>query len=318
MANYKIDLIRKCNSLMFDANEVCELRKNERICGHLTGSLANSARQNVFFGVPLLVSNEEAKLLESHQVADIFERSPNNCLNESLLAEINKDHDNYLRKDHQNQLDFCKQKRLKELNTLKDKIIIGKRKKIQSKIDATNKEETLSDAKKPEELSKLKMELDCLENTVIKEQQDKINKDFASQSTTIQFNVELHVKTPEYLERTSNASLCNEKFLTITPELDYKYFIYEYLWSRGFYLTSGAKFGGHYLVYSGDPLRYHSSFILLCIRNRSEFEAIRLRQLITFGRLATNVKKTYLIAYCDKNGGKLNRILFTCINWAHI
>jgi tRNA splicing endonuclease len=50
-----------------------------------------------------------------------------------------------------------------------------------------------------------------------------------------------------------------------------------------------------------------------------------VKNLINFGRLATNVKKSYLIAYVDENrlqnGNPLmdnNKIIFTCISWSHI
>ena len=132
-------------------------------------------------------------------------------------------------------------------------------------------------------------------------------------------DVELFVKTPDYLAKTSNEHICTSSYFNKTLDLDYKYFIYKHLWSKGFYLTSGAKFGGDYLVYLGDPLRYHSSFILMCIRNKEEFESMKIRELVAYGRLATNVKKTFLIAYCCNNvkHNKLE-ILFTCINWSHI
>ena len=37
--------------------------------------------------------------------------------------------------------------------------------------------------------------------------------------------------------------------------------IFRDLWRRGHYMTVGVKFGGDYLVYAGDPSRYHSHFV---------------------------------------------------------
>lgn len=41
--------------------------------------------------------------------------------------------------------------------------------------------------------------------------------------------------------------------------------VFSDLWEKGYYITSGEKFGGDYLVYPGDPLKFHSHFIAVCV-----------------------------------------------------
>ena len=69
--------------------------------------------------------------------------------------------------------------------------------------------------------------------------------------------------------------------------------IYEDIHSRGFYVTSGMKFGGDFLVYLGDPLRHHSQYIILVLERNHTFTA---KDMITYGRLAAAVKKTVVLS----------------------
>ena len=36
---------------------------------------------------------------------------------------------------------------------------------------------------------------------------------------------------------------------------------------RSYTMTSGAKFGGDFLAYPGDPLLYHAQFTVRCVRS---------------------------------------------------
>ncbi|VVC45260.1 tRNA intron endonuclease, catalytic domain-like [Cinara cedri] len=61
----------------------------------------------------------------------------------------------------------------------------------------------------------------------------------------------------------------NSKIIDPLPELKeaerLKYKVFKDLWSKGFYLTCGIKFGGDFLVYEGDPTIHHASYIVNCI-----------------------------------------------------
>ncbi|KAI9491556.1 tRNA intron endonuclease [Zychaea mexicana] len=72
-----------------------------------------------------------------------------------------------------------------------------------------------------------------------------------------------------------------------------RYKVFEHLWSRQLYVTSGLKFGGDYLAYRGDPMRFHSHYI---VSAKDRHEPMTGLDVIGMGRLATNVKKTYVIA----------------------
>ncbi|KAI8352828.1 tRNA-splicing endonuclease subunit Sen34-like protein [Choanephora cucurbitarum] len=69
--------------------------------------------------------------------------------------------------------------------------------------------------------------------------------------------------------------------------------VFEYFWSKGFYLTSGIKFGGDFLLYPDDPMCVHSEYIVQTMEHDEELTPL---ELVGMGRLATNVKKTFVLA----------------------
>ncbi|KAF7724009.1 tRNA-splicing endonuclease subunit Sen34 [Apophysomyces ossiformis] len=69
--------------------------------------------------------------------------------------------------------------------------------------------------------------------------------------------------------------------------------VFEYLWRQGLYITNGSKFGGDYLAYPGDPMKFHSHYV---VGVHDSHQTLTPLDIIGMGRLATNVKKTYVIA----------------------
>ncbi|ORZ22214.1 tRNA intron endonuclease [Absidia repens] len=91
-----------------------------------------------------------------------------------------------------------------------------------------------------------------------------------------------------------------------------RYMVYCHFHQLGYFLTSGEKFGGDYLAYPGDPMRYHSHYIIAAHERQQIFSPM---ELVAMGRLATNTKKTFVLAspytdddddYVDKERGTDN------------
>ncbi|KAI9309582.1 tRNA intron endonuclease [Cunninghamella echinulata] len=78
-----------------------------------------------------------------------------------------------------------------------------------------------------------------------------------------------------------------------THQEQLKCIVYSYLWHKGYYITCGAKFGGDYLIYPGDPMKFHGHFIVSVQERKSLWQ---LQDLIVMGRLAKNTKKTFVLA----------------------
>nr|XP_032823117.1 tRNA-splicing endonuclease subunit Sen34 isoform X1 [Petromyzon marinus] len=95
----------------------------------------------------------------------------------------------------------------------------------------------------------------------------------------------------------------------IAPHHELRYRVYRDLQRRGLHLTSGAKFGGDFLVYPGDPLRFHSHFIALC---RDDERPMALVELLAAARLGSNVKKTVLLCSPMPRDG----VRYTSLQWS--
>ena len=86
---------------------------------------------------------------------------------------------------------------------------------------------------------------------------------------------------------------------TVLPRVPHTYPLFRYMHSKGYFLTPGLRFGCHYTIYPGDPLRYHSHFLATGLKWDQEFE---LLDVVGGGRLGTGVKKAYLIGGSPSSG----------------
>lgn len=86
------------------------------------------------------------------------------------------------------------------------------------------------------------------------------------------------------------------------------------LQSRGCHMTPGLRFGARYSVYPGDPLRFHAHFMA---NEYSWHEEIPVLDIVSGGRLATAVKKAFLIGGPEDVDGTLTgQVKSFSIEWA--
>ncbi|KAL3056832.1 hypothetical protein OYC64_007331 [Pagothenia borchgrevinki] len=94
-----------------------------------------------------------------------------------------------------------------------------------------------------------------------------------------------------------------------------RYQVFRDLRGRGFYLTSAGKFGGDFLVYPGDPLRFHAHFIAVVLSLDSSLSPL---DVLAIARLGSNVKKTVLL--CSPGGfqypGGAGGVQYTSLQWS--
>ncbi|XP_034021351.1 tRNA-splicing endonuclease subunit Sen34 [Thalassophryne amazonica] len=94
-----------------------------------------------------------------------------------------------------------------------------------------------------------------------------------------------------------------------SPHSNTRYQVFRNLRGRGFYLTSAGKFGGDFLVYPGDPLRFHAHFIAVCL---TLDESVPLLDVLAVARLGSNVKKTVLLCSPLEDGS----VTYTSLQWS--
>ncbi|KJE90768.1 hypothetical protein CAOG_002022 [Capsaspora owczarzaki ATCC 30864] len=85
--------------------------------------------------------------------------------------------------------------------------------------------------------------------------------------------------------------------------------VFSELWQRGHYMTAASKFGGDFLVYPGDPFRYHSQFVAIVMPAGQSFSAV---DLAAIGRLGTTVRKTVLLCGVTEQGA----VELVSVNWS--
>ncbi|KAJ1956950.1 hypothetical protein IWQ62_005194, partial [Dispira parvispora] len=78
-----------------------------------------------------------------------------------------------------------------------------------------------------------------------------------------------------------------------------RFALFKDLWTRGYFLTSGLKFGGEFLVYSGDPDNHHSRFITTILT--SPEQPLQSTELVGLSRLGTGVTKSRLLCVYNSN-----------------
>jgi len=87
--------------------------------------------------------------------------------------------------------------------------------------------------------------------------------------------------------------------------------VFRDLWEKGYYMGGGSKFGGDWLVYPGDPLRYHSHFVATVQTSPSAL--LRPMEVVAHGRLGTATKKAHLLCGWDPVS---REVTYISIEWA--
>jgi len=75
--------------------------------------------------------------------------------------------------------------------------------------------------------------------------------------------------------------------------LDEKYLVYRDLRERGYVVTPGIKYGCDFAVYEKGPGLDHAPFL---VKVKSSLDGLTAAELVEAGRLATTVRKTFIIA----------------------
>lgn len=88
---------------------------------------------------------------------------------------------------------------------------------------------------------------------------------------------------------------------------DEKYMVYEDLRNRGYVVISGLKFGTDFAVYEKGPGLEHAPYIVDVLNIKS---IINTDELIRAGRLATSVRKRFIIAIPNIVTGDVRYLVF--------
>ncbi|KAJ5312382.1 hypothetical protein PENANT_c027G05010 [Penicillium antarcticum] len=275
--------------LLFSIDAVTYLRREHNICGVLIGTLPQIPQQNVFLGLPLELMPEEARLLVDKGVACIVDENKAHDSMNTLLEEDRRRylHDLQAQGLHASRLHADRKEQQKEQalkNRLNDKNANPKAKAAAAAaVQAQTPENVPSTPSKKD---------DAVVDLFAAEDPFTPSKDTASASTPSQDAMGITPATsyPPLSIPPSSSHLS-------APAVPPSYPLFAHLHSRGYFLSPGLRFGCQYTAYPGDPLRFHSHFLVV---SYDWDENIDLMDLIVGGRLGTGVKKGFLIGGAKK------------------
>jgi tRNA-intron endonuclease len=90
-------------------------------------------------------------------------------------------------------------------------------------------------------------------------------------------------------------------------EFDDKYAVYRDMRESGLVVTPGIKFGCDFAVYKHGPGVEHAPFMVSVKSAKSEITAT---ELVKAGRLATTVRKRFIVAVPSLEKGKVRYVMF--------
>jgi tRNA-intron endonuclease len=93
----------------------------------------------------------------------------------------------------------------------------------------------------------------------------------------------------------------------VYEDFDLKYAVYKDLREKGLIVTPGVKFGCDFAVYKQGPGIEHAPYM---VSVKSRKDEITPTEIVKAGRLATTVRKRFIIAVPDLENGKVEYLIF--------
>ncbi|KAI9368470.1 hypothetical protein BJX61DRAFT_215149 [Aspergillus egyptiacus] len=270
------------NYFVFSADAATYLRREHHICGVLTGTLPQVPQQNVFTGLPLELMPEEARLLVEKGVACIVDEV--HFQKHGMKSLMEADRSKYLKELESQGLETMQLQLLR-----KERQRDGALKKVEEKKAA----KALKAEPPKEDESRTATEDSVV--SLFEDSKSSAPSHVSSRRSSTLGAFEAMRITPAVSHPPLPQQPPTDHLLPI-PEVPSSYPLFAHLHSKGYFLSPGLRFGCQYLAYPGDPLRFHSHFLVVSTEWEEELD---LMKIIAGGRLGTGVKKGFLIGGAD-------------------
>ena len=272
--------------LLYDINVVTYIRREHHICGVLIGSLPQFPQQNIFLGLPLELMPEEARLLVDQGVAFVVD-------------DVKTHSDRIQDLSQEDRIAFVKvlERQGREIARMAEQRADQKREKALKK-QGKKSDVTTLDGRRDDSTTEPKTEEDCFEDAA--ESQHlfaESNQSINSKKSPSTKNTELVAYSITPTTSYPPLTMPQKAFDSPLPIIPSSYPLFKHLHSKNYFISPGLRFGCQYLVYPGDPLRFHSHFLAV---NAEWEEELDLLDIIGGGRLGTGVKKGFLIGGVER------------------
>ncbi|UZJ53392.1 hypothetical protein CBS101457_002712 [Exobasidium rhododendri] len=280
---------------VWSAVSIALLRRKYGIIGLLTGSLPLIPQQNAFLGVPLQLFEEEVVYLlrrkaiilvddiKAHNVEGLSREELDLWQEQRLTYILDK---RRLAAEEARELKEKNKKQFAMSEAAKQK---KKRRDEKKKIDA---EALKNDEGEGEEIFSRPV-ANPLPSEQLEDDLDNVSHliTIPSSSSGLEwYQIEAGVNAFDSLSSAAAAGLWQ---YPRTADQRARCAAFEALKAKNYYLGKGLRFGGDFVVYPGDPLRYHSHFTATV--QTTPQSLISAQELIAAGRLGTAVKKAHLL-----------------------
>ncbi|BGO89594.1 hypothetical protein NBRC10512_001555 [Rhodotorula toruloides] len=334
-------LVSNQRAYLWDLNDIQRLRVQHHVVGQLHGTLPQVTQQNVFLGLPLVLLPEEVVLLVRNNLAVLVDdRAAHHPPTASQSASYHASRTAAI-KSQQEASYAAEQERKREMEALhRDKI----EKKRREKEELRRKRKEAAQAKRREEGGEAEGRLEVFVPD-LKEGEANTGPPAAATSSTsphppisapspsdvdsqkpdisnVPYTIIIEPRSASFpwydptspsvtyttLDEAKEGGLWNYPETTLQES---RCRVFEDLWRKGYYMGGGLRFGGDFLVYPGDQLRYHSHFTLTVLSTPST--TIMPLDIVAYGRLATAVKKAHLLASWDADK---QQVVYASLEWA--
>jgi tRNA-splicing endonuclease subunit Sen34 len=279
--------------LLFDVNVISHIRQEHHLCGVLIGNIPQANQQNIFSGLPLELLPEEARHLVIQGNAYVVNDVSAHEMQMSTLSPEAK----------QAFLGSLEKRGLAAATAAKD---AAQHRKMKALEKAHKKRAGKSDVPPSESKSN---------DDSLFEPSGHSETSHTPKSEAI-LQPWLITPTTSYPPLDSSRSVDSGEIPATTPSFE----VFAHLHSKGYFLSPGLRFGAHFMAYPGDPLRFHSHFLVVA---KQWDEPIDLMDIVSGGRLGTGVKKAYMIggAYPRENDDEKvtntqGKVKTYCFEWA--
>jgi tRNA-splicing endonuclease subunit Sen34 len=271
--------------LIFDAEAVSRMRRDFNTCGNLVGTVPQQPTQNIFLGLPIELRPEEVESLVQRNAAHVVDDV---AAHEKALSC--RDRSAYI---------ASLRKKRKTLEKAFSERTVQKAAEVAEKHGASQ--------------AKAKSKANAMERCQSSDDAELFYETRPEESGAPRKVDETNIWgiTPASSIELLSPGSDSDFEVSKVPEAPFARF----LQSSGYYMTPGLRFGSRYSVYPGDPLRFHAHFMA----NSYEWDqGIPIMDIVEGGRLATAVKKAFLIGAQEpsKDCTRENPVRSFSIEWA--
>lgn len=293
---------------LFSADVVSFLRREHHICGVLIGSIPQIPQQNIFLGLPLELMPEEARLLVEKDVAFVLDDVR---AHEEGLQRIKQDNRQaYISSLQTEGTNAAKQqaglKEQKRNQALKKRGLTPKFDGVETSINSHESSQT-SDSITPQPS-------DNASDSLFTPPPEQPLRNTSPRPSPAPTPLAVTPATSSLLLPPTWPST-TDTTISQLPTTPPSYPLFAHLHSKGHFISPGLRFGCQYLVYPGDPLRFHSHFLAVGVDWDQEID---LMDIVGGGRLGTGVKKGYLFGGAEPEieVERTERVRTFSVEWA--